>query len=123
MTKREKFINIIQKEIFDREDIYVENYEKDWNDIKDFWSNFIENKALESKPFTENGAKILVWLQKNTDEAGTLFTAKEIAEGLFTTGRSVSGTLRKLVNDEYVNKIGDKPIRYSLTEKGQNCKI
>ena len=33
--------------------------------------------------------------------------------------RSVSGSIRKLVNENYVKKIATSPITYSLTELGQ----
>ena len=73
MTKKEAFIKIIQTEIFDRTDIYAEN-----------------------------------------------FTSKEAAEALFTSGRSIAGSMRKLVNDGYVEKTGKDPVQYSLTEAGKN---
>ena len=47
------------------------------------------------------------------------FLSKEIGEGLFTSSRSVSGAMRKLVADGYVDKSDDSPIVYSLTELGK----
>ena len=46
--------------------------------------------------------------------------ARDIAEDLFISSRSVSGTMRKLVNDGFCEKIGKDPAIYVLTEKGKN---
>ena len=62
-------------------------------------------------------------MQENLESMNNVFTSKEIAEGLFTSGRSISGSMRKLVNDEYVEKIGTNPVQYALTEKGMNYKF
>ena len=48
MTKREKFIQCVQKEIFDNDDIYMEQYAaEDWEDIVSYWNEF--NKTDKSK--------------------------------------------------------------------------
>lgn len=48
MTKREKFIQCVQKEIFDNDDIYMEQYDaEDWEDIVSYWNEF--NKTDKSK--------------------------------------------------------------------------
>jgi len=128
MTKKEAFINIVQKELFD-EDCYVENYSiseekiKEWNLACEFFEELKNNKTKNSKDMTENGAKLLSWMQENVDTMTNLFTSKEIAEALFTSGRSIAGSMRKLVNDGYVEKIGKDPVQYSLTEAGKNYKF
>ena len=48
-----------------------------------------------------------------------MLKAKDIAEELSIATRSVSGGLRKLVNDGYVEKIGKDPIVYKITNKGK----
>lgn len=120
MTKKEKFIKLIQAEIFDRADIWYENYEEDWEDVVSFWEEFKNGKVKNSGAMTENGAKILAWMQKNIDSMNNIFTSKEAAEALFTSGRSVAGSMRKLVNDGYVDKVGKDPVQYSLTDAGKN---
>lgn len=76
----------------------------------------LENQ--EVKPvLTENGKTILDYMQKSTD---TNFKAKDIAEGLFVSSRVVSGSLRKLVNDGFVEKVSNEPVIYILTDKGKN---
>lgn len=118
MTKKEKFINCIQSEIFDNPDIYSENWEADWDDICSFWEDY-KKCTTPPKDMTENGLKVLTWMQEHIEEMSNIFTAKEIGEGLFTSGRSISGSMKKLVNDGYVEKIGKNPVQYSLTEAGK----
>ena len=36
------------------------------------------------------------------------------------TSRRVSGAIRKLVTDGYVEKVSQDPVIYALTEKGKN---
>ena len=123
MTGREAFIHIIQKEIFDHDDIWVENYEQEFPLAAAFWEDFKDGKSKNSGKMTENGAKLLSWMQENVDKMTNMFTSKEAAEALFTSGRSVAGSMRKLVNDGYVEKIGKDPVQYSLTEVGKNYKF
>ena len=119
MTKKEAFIKIIQTEIFDRADIYAENYLNEYELAASFWEDLKDGKVKNSGAMTENGTKLLRWMQENVDKMNNLFTSKEAAEALFTSGRSIAGTMRKLVADGYVEKIGKNPIQYSLTEVGK----
>ena len=50
----------------------------------------------------------------NKDKFNNQFKAADIAEGLGVVPRSVAGSMRKLVNDGYIKKIGEKPNVYSL---------
>lgn len=120
MTKKEAFIKIIQTEIFDRTDIYAENYPDEYGLAASFWEDFKDGKTKNSGAMTENGKKLLSWMQENVDTMTNLFTSKEAAEALFTSGRSIAGSMRKLVNDGYVEKTGKDPVQYSLTEVGKN---
>lgn len=120
MTKKEAFIKIIQTEIFDRTDIYAENYPDEYELAASFWEDFKDGKVKNSGAMTENGKKLLSWMQENVDIMTNLFTSKEAAEALFTSGRSIAGSMRKLVNDGYVEKTGKDPVQYSLTEAGKN---
>jgi predicted transcriptional regulator len=52
-----------------------------------------------------------------------MMKAKEIAEGMFISSRTVSGAMRKLVTDGFVEKVGQDPVMYILTEKGKNFNI
>ena len=76
-------------------------------------------ETTDEKPvLTDNGKLILQYMQNNTDRP--TFKARDIAEGLFISSRGVSGSLRKLVNDGFADKIGESPVIYTLTEKGKN---
>ena len=63
---------------------------------------------------------ILKYLQ-TTDSS--MLKARDIAEGLFVSSRTVSGAMRKLVTDGFVEKVGESPVLYTLTEKGKEFKI
>ena len=67
---------------------------------------------------TETGNKILQFMQENKTKYLNLFTAKVIGEALFMNSKAVSGSMRKLVTDGYVEKQGTNPVTYSLTENG-----
>lgn len=86
-----------------------------------FYEAFKGTGAGSDKPvLTENGAKILKYLQENPDK---VFKSKEIAEGIMVSSRAVSGSIRKLVTDGFVDKLNDEPCIYSITEKGINYNI
>lgn len=124
MNKRDSFIKIVQREIFDRPDIYCENYETDnvWENACLFWEAFTTSSDKEDKPlFTDNGKLILNFLKDNQDTP--LWKAKDIAENLLVSSRTVAGAMRKLVTDGFVEKVGKEPTIYSLTEKGKNIEI
>lgn len=117
MTKREKFIDEITKLLQDS----PENYLSD--DALDFW-NALQITEDNAKPtFTENGKKILQYIKDNKDNFNNLFKAKDIGEGINLSSRTVSGSLRKLVNDGYLEKMGENPKVYSLTSKGEETSL
>ena len=75
----------------------------------------------EKPLFTDNGKLILKHLQDNQDVP--MWKAKDIAEGLFISSRAVSGAMRKLVSDGFVEKVGQDPVIYTLTENGKTIEI
>ena len=122
MTKKDIFIQIVQTVIFDSGENF--NFsDKELNDALEFFEELKNNKIKNSKAITENGAKLLSWMQKNMDTMSNIFTSKEAAEALFTSGRSIAGSMRKLVIDGYVEKTGKDPVKYSLTEAGKNYQL
>ena len=88
----------------------------------DFFISLKEDKKT-SEEITEKGAIILEYMQKENEKNVTNFTAKSIGEGLEQNSRSISGGMRKLVSCGYVEKTGENPIVYKLTEKGKNLTI
>ena len=75
-------------------------------------------KVVEKPKFTENGKKILVYMQDNYKDNNNIFNAKGIGEGLFLSSRGVSGALRKVVTDGCVAEMGTSPVCYSVTQQG-----
>ena len=72
----------------------------------------------EKPLFTDNGKLIVNFMKEHQDTPA--WKARDIAEGLFISSRAVSGAMRKLVNDGFIEKVGQDPTIYSLTENGKN---
>lgn len=117
MTKKQAFINelsdIIQNQAGQRlEDIFT-------SDALDYWNALVTGGGEKDKAtFTANGKLILGYMQQNKDTYNNLFKAKDIGEGLGISTRTASGAMRKLVTDEFIEKVGTDPIIYSITDKG-----
>lgn len=124
MTKKDKFIKIVEEEIFNRADIYAENYPDIFEDAQIFF-NVLKNGAdkEEKSKFTDTGKIVLAYIKENKDAHNNLFTAKDIANEISLTSRSVSGAARKLVNDGYLEKLGESPVVYALTELGETINL
>lgn len=114
MTKKEEFVKYVE--------MAIEAYPTPMNeDARIYWEAF-RGKVEEDKPlFTDNGKLILKHLQDNQDVP--MWKAKDIAEGLFISSRAVSGAMRKLVSDGFVEKVGQDPVIYTLTENGKAIEI
>ena len=85
-----------------------------------------EPAVQESKKqgITQHGKEILTFVHENP--IYETFTSKELADGMGISGRSVAGSLRKLVAEEYVEKlsaVGVSPITYGVTNKGKNIEF
>ena len=80
----------------------------------------LADKKNEKPEITDSGKLILKWLQ--SAPAG-IYKSKDIAEGLFVSSRNVSGAMRKLTTDGFVEKVGSDPVLYTITEKGKNYNI
>ena len=92
------------------------------DNLIEYWEKFKGNVDKGDKPlFTDNGKLILTFLQENPETS--TWKAKDIAEGLFISSRTVSGAIRKLVSDGFVEKIGQDPVQYCITEQGKEIKI
>lgn len=90
--------------------------EKGTKEILDY-INALEEVTPKKVGFTENGKKILKFLQSSD---APFLKARDIGDMLNMASRTVSGSLRKLVNDGYVDKMGSNPTLYSITAKGKN---
>lgn len=114
MSKKLEFIMYVEK-------LLLEASEPMNDEARLYWEAFKETDEKEKTKFTENGKLILEFLQNNPQSA--MWKAKDIAEGLGISSRSVSGAMRKLVTDEYVEKLGKDPIIYTITELGKNIDL
>lgn len=89
--------------------------------INDYFNKLKNGGEDKSRPaFTEKGAIILNYLKDNPD---AVLPAKKIAEDLELSSRTVSGAMKKLVTDGYVEKFEGEPKTYSITEKGKEVQI
>lgn len=105
----------------------IENFDKYFNHTTNLYE--LSKEDLEEilkgiiptqKGITENGLKILKVMKNNYEKYNNIFTSKNIGEFLFMSPRSVSGSMKKLISDNYVEKIGVNPVSYGLTELGKN---
>lgn len=92
------------------------NYEWQSEGARLYWDALHNEKEPKKAMFTDNGKLILQFLQNHKDIVA--WKSKDIAEGIFVSSRSVSGAMRKLVTDGYVEKMGQNPVIYSITQKG-----
>lgn len=119
MTKKEKFIELVETGF---EAIDIDLNDPDTADAMAYWEAFKGKKEIEKPEFTDNGKLILKYLQDHATDI-PMAKAKDIGEGLFVSSRVVSGAIRKLVTDGYVEKIGQDPVVYAITNKGKEVKF
>ena len=116
MSKKQEFIKYVN-ELITAAPAVQPNEE-----AKLYWDAFCGLDENGEKPlFTDNGKLILKFLQEHQDTP--MWKARDIAEGLFISSRAVSGAMRKLCDDGFVEKAGQEPVVYALTEKGKNFVI
>lgn len=92
------------------------------NTLTEYWDKFKSGSTSKDKPkFTDNGKLILTFLKNHQDTE--TWKSKDIAEEMFISSRTVSGAIRKLVTDGYVDKVGQDPVIYTLTKMGKETTI
>lgn len=114
MTKKQEFINFIDELMKAAPQVTPSE------DVKSYLEVF-RGKEANKPEFTENGRLILKHLQDNPRQI--MWKAKDIGEGLFISSRAVSGAMRKLVTDGYVEKVGQDPVIYTITDKGKTVDL
>lgn len=117
MSKKAKFIAFVEENLFSKINLNEIDTE-----IVTYWEALKEVSDKEKSAFTDNGKMILQYLQSMPDGTPAL-KAKDIAEGMGVSSRTVSGAMKKLVIDNYVEKVGADPILYLITENGKNVKF
>lgn len=115
MSKKEAFIEYVEKIIND-------STEKMNEEAQEYWDALRFKEEKEKPMFTDNGKLIMEYLKSLSDNTSAM-KSKDIAEALVVSSRTVSGAMRKLVSDGFVEKIGDSPVLYKITEKGKNIEI
>ncbi|MCM1324722.1 MAG: winged helix-turn-helix transcriptional regulator [Acetobacter sp.] len=92
------------------------------DEVQEFYDMLKDSQGTTSdKPvFTETGLVILKYMQQCDSKT---MKAKDIAEGVLLSSRKVSGAMRKLVNDGYVEKFGTNPVNYSITNQGKEIDL
>ena len=113
MSKKEKFIEEITKLLQDTPENFLSA------DALDFWNSLQVSENGGKPKFTDNGKLILNFLKENKETYRNLFKAKEVGEGVGISSRAASGAMRKLVNDGYIEKLGENPVVYALTTLGE----
>lgn len=103
---KKEFIEVIDK-LFSENEIDEE--------IVEYWN---EMKSKKSSGLSENAVKILTFMRDNKEEYLNVFNSKKIGECIGVSSRSVSGSMRGLVEKEYVNKFGSNPVSYGITDAG-----
>ena len=99
-------------------------YPVEMNEDVEFYWNYLKNSnddEIKNPLFTENGKRLLICLQKHPEKE--TWKAREVADELGISSRSVSGGMRKLVNDGFVEKLNDNPVVYAITNKGKEITI
>lgn len=117
MNKCENFLNYFDWLVANcKEPVVIPDEVKEFYDIL----RSQQDKHIDKPLFTETGLQILEYLK--AQDARSL-KAKDIADGMEISSRKVSGSIRKLVTDGFVEKYSANPVVYTLTEKGKNFDI
>lgn len=111
----------------ERKNIFIETVESLFaayplnvpSEALDFFEDYKKGKSTNKKMFTEKGINLI----KEMREINDWITAKAVGDRLDISGRSISGTFRKLVEDGYVEKRAGSPASYKITEKGMTCEL
>ena len=117
MSKKQKFIDYVEEALFSKVDLTEID-----PDVLSYWEALKGTKDTEKPVFTDNGKLVMEYL-KSLPEDNPALKSREIAEALFVSSRTVSGAMRKLVTDGFVEKIGQDPVMYTLTEQGKNIEL
>lgn len=124
MNKKDMFIAMVERlvKLGEATNMFADGEYTDAMAYFEAFKSSVDSKSDKPK-FTDNGKLILQYMRENADASQNMFKAREIAEGIFISSKSVSGSMRKLVNDGFVEKIGQDPIIYAITEAGMQVEI
>lgn len=115
MSNKQEFIQFVEN--------VVQEFNVEMPEGAQKYFDAMKNVPEKEKPmFTDGGKQILKYLKDN-HSVGEALAAKAIAEGMGISSRSVSGAIRKLVSDGFVEKVSTDPVLYALTDKGNEVTI
>ena len=114
MTLKEEFIKYVE-EMMENSSVVMNEY------AQKYWEALKVETSSDKPILTDDGKNILQYLREHLET--TLWKSREIAEGLEISSRKVSGSMRKLVSDGFIEKIGKDPAIYTLTDNGKNIEI
>ena len=115
MSNKQEFIEYVE--------FVMEKYEQEMSEGAKKYFEAMKSVTEKEKPmFTDNGKLILKNLKDN-HSVGEAISAKAMADEMMISSRSVSGAIRKLVTDGFVEKVSTDPVLYALTEKGSEVTI
>ena len=91
------------------------------DEVQQVYDNLMLQAVKEKPMFTQAGLEILEYLQGSSK---TSHKAKDIADDMGVSSRKVSGAIRKLCTDGFVDKMSaSSPVIYSLSTKGKEFNI
>lgn len=127
MTEKEEFLKTVESllkvmdspsETIDRNAIYFNDQSKKYCEFLITHGKANPTSMGSASIFTDTNLKILICMRENYKKHNNVFSSKSIGDEIFMTSRSVSGSIRKLVELGFVEKMGKNPVSYSLTQKG-----
>lgn len=112
MTKKEQFISEITG--------LIDNGLEISNDAKEGFEQIIASlETKEVKVITEKGIEIILAMREHEENYNNVFTSKIIGESIGKNGKAVAGSMRKLIENGFVENLGGSPKSYALTDKGR----
>ena len=127
MTEKEEFLKTVESllkvmdspsETIDRNTIHFNDQSKKYCEFLITQDKANPTSMGSASIFTDTNLKILICMRENYKKHNNVFSSKSIGDEIFMTSRSVSGSIRKLVELGFVEKMGKNPVSYSLTQKG-----
>ncbi len=116
MTKKQEFINFVNSLMEKCPEVEMNE------DASLYWEGFCNSKDTSDKPLISDNGKIILKFLQDQSETRT-WTSKALGESIGISSRSVSGSMRKLVDAGFVEKCGADPIAYVITDKGINFNL
>lgn len=116
LSKKQEFLEFIDALMVAAPDVAA-----NMSDNVQMYIDSLKGVDADKPMFTENGKLILQYMRDHLDVE--MWKARDLADGMLINSRGVSGSIRKLVSDGFVDKVGQDPVLYAITEKGKTVEI